>query len=146
MKAALYIRVSTDRQNEEGFSMEAQHDLLMELLEKKGMELYRVYSDPGISGRTIKKRPGIQRLIEDMKAGKFDAVLIHKLDRLSRNLGDLYDLYDFIAMINKLNKRFVVASLGSEEIEKQFANGGKLSFTLTEFLLRSIPTTFEKKP
>ncbi|MGF6357152.1 site-specific DNA recombinase [Paenibacillus sp. 4624] len=120
MKAALYIRVSTDRQNEEGFSMEAQHDILMELLEKKGMELYRVYSDPGISGRTIKKRPGIQRLIADMKEGKFDAVLVHKLDRLSRNLGDLYE---FIALINKLNKRFVIASLGSEEIDTQSPMG-----------------------
>lgn len=120
MKAAIYIRVSTDRQAEEGFSIEAQHELLMELLERKGLELYRVYSDPGISGRTIKKRPGVQRLIADMKAGRFDAVLIHKLDRFSRNLGDLYD---FIALVNKLNKRLIVASLGSEEIDTQSPMG-----------------------
>ncbi|MDQ1236678.1 DNA invertase Pin-like site-specific DNA recombinase [Paenibacillus sp. SORGH_AS306] len=120
MKAAIYIRVSTDRQAEKGFSIEAQHELLMELLERKGLELYRVYSDPGISGKTIKKRPGVQQLIADMKAGRFDAVLIHKLDRFSRNLGDLYD---FIALINKLNKRLIVASLSSEEIDTQSSMG-----------------------
>lgn len=114
MKAAIYIRVSTERQSEEGFSLEAQHDILMELLEKKGLELYRVYSDPGISGKTIKKRPGIQQLLQDMKDGRFEAILIHKLDRLSRNLGDLYE---FIALVNKLNVRLVIASLGSQEID-----------------------------
>lgn len=114
MKAAIYIRVSTDRQADEGFSLEAQHDLLMELLEKKGMELYRVYSDPGISGKTMKKRPGIQQMISDMKAGRFEAILVHKIDRLSRNLGDLYE---FIGLINKLNTRLVIASFGSDEID-----------------------------
>ncbi|CAH8248589.1 recombinase family protein [Paenibacillus melissococcoides] len=114
MKAAIYTRVSSDRQVEEGFSLEAQHDILMELLEKKGLELYRVYSDPGISAKTIKKRPGIKALIADMKAGRFDAILIHKLDRLSRNLGDIYQ---FIELINKLNKRLIIASLGSDEVD-----------------------------
>lgn len=114
MKAAIYIRVSTDRQADEGFSMEAQHDILMELLERKGMELYRVYSDPGISGKTMKKRPGIQQMIADMKAGRFEAILVHKIDRLSRNLGDLYE---FIGLINKMNTRLVIASFGSDEID-----------------------------
>ncbi|KUP24891.1 recombinase family protein [Paenibacillus sp. DMB5] len=114
MKAAIYIRVSTERQSEEGYSMEAQHDLLMDLLNRKGMELYRVYSDPGISGKTMSKRPGMQQLLTDLRAGKFEAIMVHKLDRLSRNLGDLYD---FIALVNKLNTRLVIASLGSEEID-----------------------------
>lgn len=114
MKAAIYIRVSTDRQADEGFSLEAQHDLLMDVLERKGMELYRVYSDPGISGKTMKKRPGIQQMIADMKAGRFEAILVHKIDRLSRNLGDLYE---FISLINKMNTRLVIASFGSDEID-----------------------------
>lgn len=120
MKAGIYIRVSTERQAEEGFSMEAQQELLLDLLERKGMDLYRVYSDPGVSGKTIRKRPGIQRMIEDLKAGRIQAVLVHKLDRLSRNLGDLYD---FIALINKLDARLVIASLGSEEIDTQSPMG-----------------------
>ena len=120
MKAAIYIRVSTDRQNEEGFSMEAQHDILMNLLEKKGLELYRVYSDPGISGKTMKKRPGVMQMIADMKAGRFDAVVIHKLDRLSRNQGDLYS---FIELINKLNVRLIIAAQGDEEIDTKSPMG-----------------------
>jgi site-specific DNA recombinase len=114
MKAAIYRRVSTDRQSEEGFSLEAQYNILSEVAKKKGMEIYKDYSDPGISGKTIKKRPGIQQMIKDMKEGKFEAIIVHKLDRLSRNLGDLYE---FIALVNKLNIRLVIAAFGSEEID-----------------------------
>ncbi|GAN11800.1 resolvase, partial [Mucor ambiguus] len=120
MKAAIYLRVSTDRQAEEGFSMEAQHDILMNLLEKKNIDLYRVYSDPGISAKTMKKRPGIQALIADMKAGRFDTVVVHKLDRLSRNQGDLYE---FIALINKLDIRLIIAAQGDEEIDTRSPMG-----------------------
>lgn len=120
MKAAIYIRVSTERQNDEGFSMEAQHDILMNLLEKKGLELYRVYSDPGISGKTMKKRPGVTQMINDMKAGRFEAVVIHKLDRLSRNQGDLYS---FVELINKLNIRLIIAAQGDEEIDTRSPMG-----------------------
>lgn len=119
MKAAIYVRVSTQEQAEEGFSIEAQHDILMQVLERKGLELYRVYSDPGVSAKNL-KRPGIQAMIRDMKAGKFDTLLIHKLDRLSRNLGDLYA---FIEMINKLNIRLIIASQGSEEIDTKSPMG-----------------------
>jgi site-specific DNA recombinase len=113
MKAALYIRVSTDKQAEEGFSMEAQHDILMQLVERKGLQLYKVYSDPGVSGGSF-KRPGIQLLLKDMKDKKFDTVIVHKLDRLSRNQGDLYG---FINLINKLDVRFIIAAQGDQEID-----------------------------
>ena len=112
-RAAIYIRVSTDRQAEEGFSMEAQHDILMQLIERKGLQLYKVYSDPGVSGGSF-KRPGIQMLLKDMKDGKFDTVIVHKLDRLSRNQGDLYG---FISLINKLDVRLIIASQGDQEID-----------------------------
>ncbi|PZD95191.1 hypothetical protein DNH61_11570 [Paenibacillus sambharensis] len=118
-RAAIYIRVSTDRQAEEGFSLEAQHDILMDLIERKGLQLFKVYSDPGVSGGSF-KRPGIQMMIKDMKDGKFDTILIHKLDRLSRNLGDLYG---FMAMINKLEVRLIIAAQGSEEIDTRSPMG-----------------------
>lgn len=125
MKAAIYTRVSTSEQAEEGFSLEAQHDTLMQVLERKEMQLYRVYSDPGISGKTMKKRPGIQALMTDMKAGKFEALLIHKLDRLSRNLGDLYA---FVELINKLNVRLIIAAQGPEEIDTRSPMGKAFLF------------------
>src|SRR5690606_21333365 len=80
---------------------------------------YKVYSDPGVSGGSF-KRPGIQMLINDMKAKKFDTLLIHKLDRLSRNIGDLYQ---FIDLINKLDVRLIIASQGSEEIDTRLPMG-----------------------
>jgi site-specific DNA recombinase len=124
MRAAIYTRVSSSMQAEDGFSLEAQHDILMELLERKGLELYRVYSDPGVSGKTF-KRSGVQAMIHDMKAGRFEALLIHKLDRLSRNLGDLYA---FVELINKLDVRLIIAAQGSEEIDTRSPMGKAFLF------------------
>jgi site-specific DNA recombinase len=124
MRAAIYTRVSSQSQAEEGFSLEAQHDILMDLIERKGLQLYKVYSDPGVSGGSF-KRPGIQMLIADMKAKKFEALLIHKLDRLSRNIGDLYQ---FIDLINKLDVRLIIASQGSEEIDTRSPMGKAFLF------------------
>lgn len=118
-RAAIYIRVSSKMQAEEGFSMEAQHDILMELIERKGLHLYKVYSDPAVSGKTF-KRPGVQMMLQDMKDKKFDTVVVHKLDRLSRNQGDLYS---FIQLINKLDVRLIIAAQGSEEIDTRSPMG-----------------------
>lgn len=123
-RAAIYIRVSTERQAEEGFSLEAQQSILTDVLERKGLQLYRVYSDPGVSGGSF-KRPGVQAMIEDMKAKRFDTILIHKLDRLSRNLGDLYS---FIDMINKIDVRLIIAAQGTEEIDTRSPMGKAFLF------------------
>lgn len=124
MRAAIYTRVSTDRQAEEGFSLEAQQDILMDVLDRKQLQLYKVYSDPGISGGSF-KRPGVQSMIKDMKEKRFDTILIHKLDRLSRNLGDLYN---FIDMINRLDVRLIIAAQGSEEIDTRSPMGKAFLF------------------
>lgn len=113
MRAAIYTRVSTTMQAEEGFSLEAQQDTLMQTIERKGLQLYRVYSDPGISGKTF-KRPGVQAMIADMKAKRFDALLIHKLDRLSRSMGDIIA---FIELVNKLDVRLIISAQGQDEID-----------------------------
>lgn len=118
-KAAIYIRVSTERQADEGFSLEAQRDILMDLANKKGLEVYRIYSDPGVSGGSF-KRPGIQMMLKDMKAKRFDTIIVHKLDRLSRNMGDLYE---FINLVNKLDVRLIIAAQGSEEIDTRSPMG-----------------------
>lgn len=118
-RAAIYTRVSTERQAEEGFSLEAQRDILIEVANRKGLEVYREYSDPGVSGGSF-KRPGIQMLLQDMKARKFDTIIVHKLDRLSRNMGDLYEL---IGLVNKLDIRLIIASQGSEEIDTRSPMG-----------------------
>jgi site-specific DNA recombinase len=120
MRAAIYTRVSSTMQVEDSFSLEAQQDILMQLIERKGLQLYRIYSDPGISAKTMKKRPGVQAMINDMKAGRFEAVLIHKLDRLSRSMGDIIS---FIELVNKLDVRLIIAAQGQDEIDTRSPMG-----------------------
>lgn len=100
-------------QADDGFSLDAQQDILMQTIERKGLQLYRVYSDPGVSGKTF-KRPGVQAMIEDMKAKRFDTILIHKLDRLSRSMGDIIS---FIELVNKLDVRLIISAQGQDEID-----------------------------
>ncbi len=119
MRAAIYTRVSTTMQAEEGFSLEAQEEILVQTMERKGLELYRVYSDPGVSGKTF-KRKGVQAMLADMKAKRFEALLIHKLDRLSRNMGDIIT---FIEMVNKLDIRLIIAAQGQDEIDTRSPMG-----------------------
>jgi len=93
MKTALYLRVSTEDQAKEGYSLEVQREVLEAFAKKEGLEVYKVYSDDGISGYTS-DRPALNALLADAKSGKFGLVLVSKLDRFSRNLRDLLNLVD----------------------------------------------------
>lgn len=83
---AIYVRVSTDLQVE-GYSIEAQIELVEAYLKSKEWGEYKIYTDPGFSGKDL-NRPAIQELIQDIKDGKIDCVLVYKLDRLSRSQKD----------------------------------------------------------
>lgn len=95
--AAIYIRVSTDYQAEEGYSIDAQKEQLTAYCIAKGIKNYQYYIDGGWSGSNL-KRPAMQRLIMDAKAGKLSHCFVYKLDRLSRSQRDtLYlieDIFD----------------------------------------------------
>ncbi|MDA8130982.1 MAG: recombinase family protein [Elusimicrobia bacterium] len=93
MKTALYLRVSTEDQAREGYSLEVQRETLEAFVKREGHEIYKVYSDDGISGATT-RRPALAALLADAKGGKFGLVLVAKLDRFSRNLKDLLILVD----------------------------------------------------
>lgn len=93
-KAAIYIRVSTDAQREEGYSIEAQKEMLTAYLVSKRIKNYEYYIDGGFSGSNI-DRPALKRLIDDIKDKKISMVLVYKLDRLSRSQKDtLYLIED----------------------------------------------------
>ena len=93
-KAAIYIRVSTDFQAEEGYSIEAQKEQLTAYCVSKSIKNYDYYIDGGWSGSNI-ERPEIQRLIKDVKEDKISHVIFYKLDRLSRSQKDtLYLIED----------------------------------------------------
>jgi len=84
MIAALYVRVSTEEQALEGFSIAAQIKLLKEYCVKENIVIYKVYADEGITG-TIEKRPQFQLMIKDAENKYFDVVLVHKYDRFARS-------------------------------------------------------------
>ena len=93
LKAVGYIRVSTDEQAKEGFSLDAQESRIRSYCEAKGWNLARVYRDEGISGKNL-DRPGVQSLITDLKSNGINVVVILKLDRLTRSIRDLGLLID----------------------------------------------------
>ena len=67
--AGIYIRVSTEDQAREGFSLGEQEEKLRQLCKYKGFEVFKVYKDAGISAKDMKNRPQFQQMIEDMKNG-----------------------------------------------------------------------------
>lgn len=92
--AAIYIRVSTDAQAEEGYSIDAQKEQLSAYCVSKSIKKYDFYIDGGWSGSNI-ERPEMQRLIKDVKEDKISHVIVYKLDRLSRSQKDtLYLIED----------------------------------------------------
>ncbi len=94
-KAAVYVRVSTTKQANEGYSLEAQEKTLKKFVRDRGWNLHRVYKDAGVSGGTV-RRDAFQKLLNAAERGMFDVVVVYKLDRFSRSLGDL------IETLNKL--------------------------------------------
>lgn len=99
----LYIRVSTDRQAEEGYSLGIQEEKLrayISTLVEEDIE-FEVISDDGYSGGDL-ERPGIQRIIEEAESGGITHVVVMKLDRLSRSLKDTMHLIEDVFLPNNV--------------------------------------------
>lgn len=101
-KVAIYARVSTTNQAEEGYSIDGQIDSLEKYCEAMGWDVYNKYIDAGFSGGSL-NRPEMTNLINDVKNGLFDTVLVYKLDRLSRNVRDTLYLIKDVFNINKID-------------------------------------------
>ena len=78
--AGIYIRVSTEDQAREGFSLGEQEEKLRQLCKYKDFEIFKIYKDAGISAKNMKDRPAFQQMLEDMKAGKLNYIVAYKLD------------------------------------------------------------------
>ena len=100
-KVAIYVRVSTTNQVEEGYSIEEQKDKLSSYCDIKDWSVYNVYTDGGFSGSNT-DRPALEKLIKDAKKRKFDTVLVYKLDRLSRSQKDTLYLIEDIFIKNNI--------------------------------------------
>lgn len=99
MRVGLYIRVSTDEQAREGHSIEAQRNVLNAWAVLKGATSVSEFIDDGYSAKNL-NRPAIQRLIAACNQRSLDAVIVWKLDRLTRNLRDLLMLTDDVFRSN----------------------------------------------
>ncbi len=85
MRVVGYIRVSTEEQAELGHSLDAQETLICQFAGSRGWQVVEIYRDAGISGR-LDQRPALTRMLQDAEQGLFEAVIVHAIDRLYRNL------------------------------------------------------------
>ncbi|MBU0708811.1 recombinase family protein [Patescibacteria group bacterium] len=83
----IYIRVSTDKQAEEGYSLDNQKRACVNCADSKGYHVKQTFVDNGRSGRTM-SRPAFQELLTTIKEHPADAVIIYKIDRFARNVAD----------------------------------------------------------
>lgn len=146
LKVAIYTRVSTEEQAKEGFSLKAQEDILRKYAESKNLEVYDTYSDDGYSGKSY-ERPEIQRLFKHLYEGKFQAILVKTVDRISRRLSDISKLQDEVLLPN--NCRLLVSdnNLDSSTLDgKMFIN---LIGTFAEYergmIINRVKTGMEKR-
>lgn len=100
--AALYIRVSTDAQREEGYSIDAQKEMLSAYCISRQIADYEFYIDGGFTGSNI-ERPEMQRLIDDINHHRVSHVIVYKLDRLSRSQKDTLYLIEDIFNPNDIS-------------------------------------------
>ncbi|MBJ8153499.1 recombinase family protein [Bacillus cereus] len=94
IRVVIYARVSTAEQAEEGYSIDAQLDVVKKRCEQEGRIVVGQYIDRGISGKAMENRPDLQRLLKDAKEGKFQEIWVWKTNRLARNHLDLLKIVD----------------------------------------------------
>lgn len=118
-RVAAYVRVSHQEQKLHGLSLDAQKMKLTEYAEKNNMRIVEWYVDEGVSGRKlIRKRPELQRMIQDAEQGKFDRIIFIKLDRFFRSVAEYHECMKRIAP--------VLWSTTEEEYDLTTANGRML--------------------
>jgi len=88
MKAATYLRVSSEEQAQQGFSLPAQLHQLKDFCEKHKMEIHDTYIDEGFSAKyeDERKRPQFERMLKDAEKKLFSVIVVHKYDRFARNV------------------------------------------------------------
>jgi DNA invertase Pin-like site-specific DNA recombinase len=116
MKAIGYVRVSTEKQADFGVSLEAQSEKVRAMAVVQGAELTEVIIDAGESAKSL-NRPGMTRLLTLVDAGAVDAVIIAKLDRLTRSVKDLAEL------LERFNRRGVSLVSVAESLDTGTAAG-----------------------
>ena len=131
------VRVSTEDQYRNGHSLDEQKERMLKLCDYKNYEVYKVYEDAGISAKNM-NRPAFQEMIQDIKDGKINKIIVYKLDRLTRSIKDLEEICTFLEENN--------CSLESmcEDINTSTANGKFFIRMLTILAQLEIERTSER--
>ena len=116
MRCGVYVRVSTDDQRDNGYSIDSQLRIIKEYCEKNEYDIVDVYNDAGHSGKDL-MRPEMQRLLKDIKSKKIDKLVAIKVDRLTRNN------YDGFWLLNYCEEHDVKIELILEPYDVSTANG-----------------------
>lgn len=132
------IRVSTEDQAKEGFSLPEQKERLEALCKFKGYKIYDYYTDAGISAKTGNYRPEFDRLIEDAKNKKINTIIALKLDRLSRSI---YDWENLLKTSEKYGFDLVCAN---DDINTTNANGKMVTRIMMSVSQNEIERTSER--
>ena len=136
--AGLYIRVSTEDQAREGFSLPEQEKRLRAMCEYKGYEIYKLYKDAGISAKTGNTRPAFEELLQDIRDKKCNTIVVLKLDRLTRSVFDLEGIMNFLEENN------AYLDCANEEINTTNSSGKMVARLLTTVSQNEIERTNER--
>lgn len=136
--AGIYIRVSTEDQAREGFSLPEQEKRLRAMCEYKNYEIYKVYKDAGISAKTGNKRPAFEELKEDIVNKKCNTIVVLKLDRLTRSV------YDWENIMKFLEENNAYLDCANDDINTTNANGRMVARLLTTVSQNEIERTSER--
>ena len=135
--AGIYIRVSTEDQAREGFSLPEQEKRLRAMCEFKNYEIYKIYKDAGISAKTGNKRPAFESLLQDIRERKCNTIVVLKLDRLTRSVMDWEKILRF------LEENEAYLDCANDDINTTNANGKMISRILTSVSQQEIERTSE---
>ena len=137
-KCGLYMRVSTEDQAREGFSLPEQKERLESFCKFKGYEIIDYYQDAGISAKTGNHRPEFERLKDDIKAKRINTIVALKLDRITRSIYDRENLMTF------LDENDAYLDCVNDEINTTSANGKMISRLLMSVSQNEIERTSER--
>lgn len=134
----LYLRISTEDQAREGFSLPEQKERLETFCKFKGYEIVDYYEDAGISAKTVNYRPEFERLKKDIKSKRINTIIALKLDRITRSIFDWEKLMTF------LDENDAYIDCANDEVNTTNANGKMVSRLLMSVSQNEIERTSER--
>ena len=137
-RCGLYLRVSTEDQAREGFSLPEQKERLESFCKFKGYEIIDYYQDSGISAKTGNHRPEFERLKDDIRAKRINTIVALKLDRITRSI------YDWENLMTFLDENNAYLDCVNDEINTTSANGKMISRLLMSVSQNEIERTSER--